>query len=346
MLSLERRIEAFSALGEIMVKGAAGVSTGPSAIFSSLIETLEGTNPWFTPVNVRMAVKATGEMISDENILKWLSRYPDIGKPHDPARIGVVMAGNIPLVGLHDFLSVLITGNTVNGKLSSKDEQLMRAVAGTLIKIEPAFLDSIDLTTGKITDFKGVIATGSDNTSRYFEYYFRDYPSVIRHNRNSIAVLDGNETDKELTLLARDIFTYFGLGCRNVSKLYVPEGFDVNRLAVCWNEYESLRSHHKYAANYDHNKAVFIVNRQPFTDTGYVLLRQDGSLTPPMAVLNYEFYSSPEVLKSQIQALSERIQCIAGHGYTAFGEAQFPNLWDYADEVDTITFLLKNFSLQ
>jgi hypothetical protein len=346
MLSRERRIDAFSALGEIMVKGAAGSSSGLSAIFSSLIETLEGTNPWFTPMNVSMAVKATGEMISNENILKWLSRYPDIDRPHDPVRIGVVMAGNIPLVGFHDFLTVLITGNIVNGKLSSKDEQLMRAVAGTLIKIEPAFTDAIDLTTGKITDFKGVIATGSDNTSRYFEYYFRDYPSVIRHNRNSVAVLDGNETDEELTLLGRDIFTYFGLGCRNVSKLYIPEGFDINRLTGCWNEYERLRSHYKYAANYDHNKAVFIVNRLPFTDTGYVLLRRDDSLTPPMAVLNYEFYSSPEVLKSQLQLLSERIQCIAGRGYTAFGEAQFPNLWDYADEVDTITFLLKKFSLQ
>jgi len=346
MLTLERRIEAFSALGEILLDSASGNSQGRSEIFASLIDGLNTSNPWFTPDNVRMAIKSSGEMISNENLLKWLSHYPDIDRPHTPARIGVVMAGNIPMVGFHDFLSVLITGNFINGKLSSKDEPLMKAVAGTLIEIEPGLRESIDLTTDKITDFKGVIATGSDNTSRYFEYYFRNCPSVIRHNRNSIAVLDGAESDEELALLGKDIFTYFGLGCRNVSKLFVPEGYDVNRFAGYWSNYDNLRLHHKYASNYDHNKAVFIVNRELFTDTGFVLLHNDRSLTPPMAVLNYEFYSSVDELKSQIQSLSERIQCIAGHEYSAFGRAQYPNLWDYADEVDTVGFLLKNFSLE
>ncbi|HNW57093.1 MAG TPA: acyl-CoA reductase [Bacteroidales bacterium] len=346
MLTLERRIEAFSALGDILLGSVSGNSHGQSEIFTSLIDSLNGSNPWFTPDNVRMAIKSTGEMISNENLLKWLSHYPEIDKPHTPARIGVVMAGNIPLVGFHDFLSVLFTGNIVNGKLSSKDELLMKAVAATLIEIEPGLREYIDLTTDKITGFKGVIATGSDNTSRYFEYYFRSYPSVIRHNRNSIAILDGNESDEELTLLGKDIFTYFGLGCRNVSKLYIPESYDVNRFAGLWSKYDNLRSHHKYASNYDHNKAVFIVNREPFTDTGFVLLRNESSLTPPMAVLNYEFYSSADALKSQIRSLSERIQCIAGREYSAFGQAQCPNLWDYADEIDTVSFLLKNFSLE
>jgi hypothetical protein len=345
MLSLEKRIKAFSTLGEIMTEGAAGKNNGHAGLFAELIDRLEESNPWFTPENVRMAVKSSGEMISEENLLKWLYQYPEIDKPHTPARIGVVMAGNIPFVGFHDFLSVLITGNIINGKLSSKDELLMKAAASTLINIEPGLNDFIDLTTEKLSDFKGVIATGSDNTTRYFEYYFRNYPSVIRHNRNSVAILDGSETKEELELMGRDVFSYFGLGCRNVSKLFLPENYDLNNFTKHWNSYERLRSHYKYAANYDHNKAVMIVNRQPFIDTGYILMRNETSLTPPMAVLNYEFYTSPERLKMQIQPLSERIQCITGHGYIDMGKAQEPNLWDYADEVDTIDFLLKRFSV-
>lgn len=344
MLTIEKRIDAFSSLGEIMIEGASGNKTGYPALFATLIEEMSATNPWFTTENVQMAVNSAGEMISDENLLNWLSRYPEIDKPHNPAKIGVVMAGNIPLVGFHDFISVLITGNIFYGKLSSKDELLMRAVASTLIDIEPEFREFIELTTEKLSGFDGVIATGSDNTSRYFEYYFRGFPSIIRHNRNSIAVLDGSETDEEKQLLAFDIFSYFGLGCRNVSKLYLPEKYDILSLTKHWNSFEKLRSHHKYAANYDHNKAVMIVNRQPFTDTGFILLRNESSFTPPMAVLNYEFYVSPGSLKMQLQTLSERIQCITGHGYTAFGEAQHPALWDYADDFDTIYFLLKNFS--
>lgn len=344
MLTPEKRITALAALGEIMIRGAEGRSDGPSALFADLIDNLGLSNPWFTPDNVRTAVGNTGKMISGDNLLKWVSAYPEIRNEHKPARIGVVMAGNIPLVGFHDFLSVLVTGNILNGKLSSKDELLMKAVASTLMLIEPEFTDYIDLTTERIKGFDGVIATGSDNTSRYFEYYFRGYPSLIRHNRNSIAILDGRESAEELKQLGKDIFTYFGLGCRNISKLYLPEGYKPETLAGYWKDYEKLRSHHKYAVNYDHNKAVMIVNRQSFTDTGFILLRNDLSLTPPMAVLNYEFYASAEKLKEDLSPLSERIQCVAGHGHLAFGQAQEPNLWDYADEVDTIKFLVKNFS--
>lgn len=343
MLTPEKRIAALSALGEIMVRGAEGHSDGPSALFADLIDNAERSNPWFTPDNVRTAVGNAGKMISRNNILKWVSSYPEIQNDHKAARIGVVMAGNIPLVGFHDFLSVLISGNIINGKLSSKDELLMKAVATTLLAIEPEFKDYIDLTTERIKGFEGVIATGSDNTSRYFEYYFRGYPSLIRHNRNSIAILDGKESAGELQLLGKDIFTYFGLGCRNISKLYLPDGYSPEALTEFWKEYEKLRSHHKYAVNYDHNKAVMIVNRQSFTDTGFVLMRNDLSLTPPMAVLNYEFYQSGEKLKEDLVPLKERIQCMAGHGHLAFGQAQEPNLWDYADEVDTIKFLVKNF---
>jgi len=343
MLTLERKIIAFAALGEIMLEGAAGKTNGRSAVFTDLIDKSVEHNPWFTPDNVRLAVEAIGESLSSDNLKKWISLYPELSSRKNPGNIGVVMAGNIPLVGFHDLLSVLISGHRIIGKLSSKDEILMRAVADTLIKTEPQFNDYISLTTGTLSGFDAVIATGSDNTSRYFEYYFRGYPSIIRHNRNSIAVLDGSETDEELRLLGHDIFSYFGLGCRNISKLYLPENFDINRMLSCWNEYEKLREHQKYAANYDHNKAVMIVNRQHFTDSGFILVRCDSSLTPPMAVLNYELYDSGDTVKKHIQGMSDRIQCVTGHGYASLGSAQHPFLWEYADDIDTIDFLLNFF---
>ncbi|HSO78034.1 MAG TPA: hypothetical protein VLQ76_05660, partial [Bacteroidales bacterium] len=197
---------------------------------------------------------------------------------------------------------------------------------------------------GTLSGFDAVIATGSGNTSRYFEYYFRDWPSIIRRNRNSAAVLDGTETDEELKLLGEDVFAYFGLGCRSISKIYLPEGYDITRLTSCWQAWEKLRSHQKYAVNYDHSKALMTVNRQPFTDTGYLLLRHDPSLSPPMAVLNYDFYASRELLKRELETAANNLQCVTGHGYSPLGKAQQPELWDYADDVDTILFLLKKIS--
>jgi len=339
--SLEKRIDAFSGLGTVMRDSAAGVTGGHDGGFGGLIDTLHISNPWFTPDNVRRAVSSIGNILTTEKLHTWLSAYPELNDGHKPATVGVVMAGNIPLVGFHDLLCVLITGNRLQAKLSTKDEQLMRAAVETLISLEPALKDYIQLTTGKLSGFDTVIATGSNNTSRYFEYYFRDKPSVIRRNRNSIAILDGTETADELTLLGDDILTYFGLGCRNVSKLYIPEGYDVTLLPDFWKSYETLRGHYKYAVNYDHNKAVMIVNREPFTDAGFIILRHDTSLTPPMAVVNYEFYDGPEMPQREAERLKSQLQCVAGHGHIPFGNAQQPELWDYADNIDIISFLLK-----
>jgi len=345
MLTLEKRIKAFSTLGEIMLEGAAGKKSGVSSIFTSLINELEESNPWFTPDNVKLAIESIGESLSDGNLNLLMARYPQLKVPVKPGNVGIVMAGNIPLVGFHDLMSVLLTGNNAIAKVSSKDDKLMRAVTETLIKAEPGFCNCIRLTSDTLSGFDSVIATGSDNSSRYFEYYFRGYPSIIRHNRNSIAFIDGNETEEEIKDLSTDIFSYFGLGCRNVSKLYLPAGYNINKMISCWDVYEKLREHSKYAANYDHSKAIMIVNRQPFIDSGFILLRQDNSLTPPMAVLNYEFYESDDKVKTEFNNLRERIQCITGHGFTPFGLAQKPFLWDFADDVDTILFLLKNFSI-
>lgn len=340
-VSLKQRIKVFAVLGNALSEGAAGSSEGLASRFATLVYDAEKTNLWFTPENVTMALKTLGDRLSYDNISFWLSKYPELGLETKALSVGVVMAGNIPMVGFHDLLCVLITGNRIIARLSSKDELLMKCVAETLVEIEPALKDFIEIRTGTISGFDMVIATGSDNTSRYFEYYFRNYPSIIRRNRNSIAVLDGTETEIELRELGRDVFTYFGLGCRNVSKLYLPTGYDVSVFRDAWSDFEPLRGHHKYAVNYDHNKAVMIVNRQSFTDLGYILLSNEKSLTPPMAVLNYEFYESKEWLENEISATKNAIQCIAGHGHTPFGKSQSPELWDYADDVDTILFLSK-----
>ncbi len=340
-LFINQRIEAFAVLGEVMRNGAAGSTAGYNARFSRLIETLHLSNPWFTPDNVRRAVAAAGNSLTADKLHRWISAYPELKDERKPATVGVVMAGNIPMVGFHDLVSVLITGNRLQAKLSTRDELLMRAVVETLTAIEPAFASLAELTADKLKGFDMVIATGSNNSSRYFEYYFRNVPAIIRRNRTSIAILDGTETPDELELLADDIFSYFGLGCRNVSKLYLPEGFDPNHLIPFWTRYETLRSHYKYSVNYDHNKAVMIVNKEPFIDGGFIMLREATSLTPPMAVVNYAFYPPGETPWKTPKSPEGLLQCVTGHGQLPFGTTQRPDLWDYADNIDTILFLLK-----
>jgi hypothetical protein len=341
ILNPERRIKAFTLLGEVMLNGASGTSTGHAGRFAQLIDTNYLSNPWFTPDNVRHAVSAIAGALASEKMHRWLSAYPEICDEHEPVTVGVVMAGNIPLVGFHDLLCVLVTGNRLQARLSTKDELLMRTVVSTLTALEPGFNPFIELTAERLKGFDMVIATGSNNTSRYFEYYFRNVPSIIRRNRNSIAIIDGTETDRELELLGDDIFSYFGLGCRNVSKIYVPAGYDITGLSSHWQKYGSLLSHRKYTVNYDHNKAVATVNREPFTDAGFVLLRETASLIAPMAVLNYEYYNDPIAVSNEVKRLGDDVQCVAGHGHLPFGTTQEPELWDYADNTDTIRFLQK-----
>ena len=337
----DQRIRAFAALGEVMRDGAKGVSSGHAGRFAGLTETLQLTNPWFTPGNVRLALSSLGDTLTEPNLRRWLSAYPELQEERQPVTVGVVMAGNIPLVGFHDLLCVLITGNRLQAKLSTKDELLMKAVTETLTSIEPSFGNCIGLTSERLTGFDMIIATGSNNTSRYFEYYFRNIPSIIRRNRNSIAILDGTETPGELELLGDDIFSYFGLGCRNVSKIYLPHGYDVTGLFKHWNRYESLRSHQKYSVNYDHNKAVMMVNRESFTDGGFVMLKESSSVTPPMAVLHYGFYDDGEAPENGPDSSEMSLQCVTGHGRLPFGKSQQPELWDYADNIDTVSFVLK-----
>ncbi len=340
-MNLEERIRSFALLGKKLRDVFEIRSGGYSEQFNSLIDNQQKMNPWFTPENVRTALNAIANELTEDNLTNWTNVYSDLKKKIKPVKAGVIMAGNIPLAGFHDFLSVLISGNHLIAKTSSKDSELIVSISQILCSINPGFTDLIEFTEGPLSNFDVVIATGSNNSSRYFEYYFGKYPNIIRRNRNSIAILEGNETDAELLDLGKDIFSYFGLGCRNVSKIYLPGGFDMSALKRNWDGFAGLISHTKYANNYDFNKAVYLVNKERFYDTGYLLLKEDKGLSSPVSVLHYEYYISQTDVKLELNQLSEKIQCIVGRKYIPFGKAQSPKLWDYADGIDTIEFLLK-----
>ena len=340
-MDLRKRIETFAKLGEILMDAGLGIKHAYSDELNGLIEQAHLQNGWFTPENVRKSVISIAETLTVENLNKWMSAYPEIENSGQVKNIGVIMAGNIPLVGFHDFLSVLITGNRILAKRSTKDPDLIKSIANILISIEPKFNEYIEFMDGKLQGFDSVIATGSDNSSRYFEYYFDKYNRIIRKNRNSIAIIEGNEDFGELKLLGEDIFSYFGLGCRSVSKIYVPNGYDILESAKAWNDFSPIIYHSKYANNYDYNKAIYIVNKDKFIDTGYMIIKKDQAIASPVSVLFYEEYDSFHSLQDEIFANQERLQCVIGHGYLSFGSAQRPALWDYADGTDTIEFILK-----
>ncbi len=312
-----------------------------SSDLENLINDQQYKNPWFTPDNVRMAIKAIADELTYENLESWTSSYPELNSKRKSINVGVVMAGNIPLVGFHDFLSVLIAGHTLTAKTSSKDQQLIVFISKVLCEINPEFSDKITFTEGLLKGFDAIIASGSDNSSRYFEYYFGKYPHIIRKNRNSIAIITGSETKEALSRLGSDVFSYFGLGCRSVSKIYVPDGYDIKSLTAAWKEYDHVISHNKYANNYDYNKAVFIVNKDEFLDAGFLLCKNSTGISSPVAVLYFEYYDSINNVYMEIERIKTKIQCIVSDNDIPFGMAQLPHLWDYADGLDTIDFLLK-----
>jgi hypothetical protein len=343
-MNLNKRIEAFAELGEILRRATAGIDGKHTDKLNHLIDNQHTKNPWFTPENVRIAIKRIADDLTYDNLTTWTSIYPELKAHAKPFTTGVIMAGNIPLVGFHDFLSVLISGNNLLAKTSSKDLELIVFISEILYGIDPEFKNRIRFAAGTLSDFDAVIATGSDNSSLYFEYYFGRYPGIIRKNRNSVAIINGSETDAELEELGKDVFLYFGLGCRNVSKLFVPADYDLTKFRSIWSSYSHLIHHSKYASNYDFHKAVFLVNKEKFIDTGYLLLKESVSLSSPVAVLNYEHYSSAEQVKNSLEVNKEKIQCIAGKNHIPFGLTQSPVLWDYADGIDTLQFLLKKIS--
>jgi hypothetical protein len=346
MISYERRIKAFAKLGEWMRCQDINTPDHLDNPFVQLINQGKLTNPWFTPENVLKALITIGECLTENNLNHWLDRYREkLINTKSIKRVGVVMAGNIPLVGFHDFLCVVVSGNKIIARLSSEDNQLLPAIAKELNEIDPGLSEQIIFTEEKLENYDAVIATGSNNTSRYFEYYFRHVPHIIRKNRNGVAVLTGNESDEELTLLGEDIFLYFGLGCRSVSKLFVPRNYSFDRLFHLLEKYHGVGDHNKYNNNYEYYKSIYLINGLKHFDSGFLLLKHDSAFASPPAVLFYEEYDNLELLNAQLQAAHDQIQCIVGHskeiaGSIPFGGAQKPELWDYADGVDTMDFLL------
>lgn len=318
----------------------------PDDELSAIIRDEHHYNAWFTPENTMLSVKAIGEMLNKENLLKWLNRYPGLASAGGK-KVGLILAGNIPLVGFHDVLCVLASGNHALIKSSTHDARLIKQVLKRLIATEPIFEKRFTFVE-KLENFDAVIATGSNNTSRYFEYYFGKVPNIIRKNRNSVAVLKGDESSEQLHRLGHDIFDYFGLGCRNVSKIFVPKGYDFTQFFEAIKPYHAIIHHHKYHNNYDYNKSIYLVNRDDHLDNGFLILKEDKSFTSPLAVLFFEYYEYIPSVQATLTQESENIQCIvsdialdANNQVVTFGESQHPALWDYADGVDTMDFLTK-----
>ncbi|HTD41392.1 MAG TPA: hypothetical protein VK671_12275 [Mucilaginibacter sp.] len=331
-------IDVFSTLGTQL--------SCPDEQLNALINDEYHYNAWFTPTSVAQAIKAIGQMLNKEDLLTWLNRY-DLNQNKESKKVGLILAGNIPLVGFHDSLCVLITGNHALIKASTQDARLIKYVLNMLVKIDPAFETQFSFVE-RLESFDAVIATGSNNSSRYFEYYFSKVPNIIRKNRNSVAVLTGDETTEQLYNLGRDIFDYYGLGCRNVSKLLVPKDYDFVPFFEAIEPYQPIINHHKYNNNYDYNKSIYLVNRNKHLDNGFLLVTEDERMVSPLAVVFYEQYRDLASAESLLARESENIQCIvstaptkASNQVVGFGKSQQPSLWDYADGIDTMDFLTK-----
>ncbi|NJM25926.1 MAG: acyl-CoA reductase [Bacteroidia bacterium] len=310
-----------------------------SSVVEELCTRTSNENPWFTPYYTRMALQAVSKLMKADELASWINAH---NQPATSKTVALILAGNIPLVGFHDFLCTLVMGHTAKIKLSSKDSALLRFVAGLLVEIQPSLSKQIIFEEQLSKPYHAVIATGSDNSARYFEYYFGKVPHIIRRNRSSCAVLTGAESPDEVVLLGTDVFSYFGLGCRNVSKLFVPYGYDFGSLLGPWEKYADIIHHHKYCNNYDYQKSLMLINQEPFLDSGFVMLKQSTQLVSPISVLFYEYYTDPVDLRAKLDAHADKIQVIigkGGHDMVPFGEAQFPTLNDYADNVDTLAFL-------
>jgi len=293
-------------------------------------------NSWFTKETVQVALKGIALFLDEITLTQWVSRYNL--EEITAKRVGVIAAGNIPLVGFHDLLSVLISGHYLMLKPSSEDIVLMRFIYSELVKIDDRFQQRFEFVE-RLNEADAYIATGSDNSARYFQYYFKDKPSVIRSNRSSVAVLTGVESKNELRALGLDIFQYYGLGCRNVSKLFVPQGYKFDFFFEAIQEFEKFGNHHKYRNNYDYNKSIYLVNGEKHLDNGFLLIKESDEMVSPISVLYYETYKNPKEVDFLLKERKDKIQCIVGENHIGFGNSQEPTVEDYADGVDTLAFL-------
>ena len=330
-MNLQRRIELFSQLGAYLQSDDPGWILTKERAFQE--------NGWFTPEFIDLAANNIAKYFLDEQILReWTSAYNLPEENKNPQRVGIVMAGNIPMVGFHDLLSVIISGNIAIVKPSSKDDVLMRHITTKFGEWDAEMQLLIKFET-ILKGCDAYIATGSNNSAGHFDYYFRKYPHIIRRNRTSVAVLSGDESNEELNALADDIYLYFGLGCRNVTKVYVPQDYDFIPLLNAGKKYNYLAEQNKYKNNYDYNLAILILNREKYMTNESLLLVENPSIFSPISQLNYEYYSDLHSLLESLRSNPD-LQGVVGKDFIPFGKAQTPGIRDYADGVDTMEFLI------
>ena len=352
MNSIQNRIEAFSKLGDFLSQfSTKGIEKKEDIPFNELffdglkhqIKLAQENNSWFTKDNILNSLESWSKSLNYNNLNNFTNRV-NLNKINRKT-VAIVMAGNIPLVGFHDFLSVLISGHSVLVKQSSSDKHLLPFLAKYLEYTEESFKEKITFTEDKLTNFDAVIATGSNNTARYFEYYFKGKPNIIRKNRNSVAVITGKETIEDFEKLSDDIFQYFGLGCRSVSKLYVPKDYDFELFFNGMYNKKEIINNAKYANNYDYNKAVYLMSEFDLLENGFLMIKEDESYSSPIATIFYEYFDNEIDLKIKLHEDREKIQCVVAKGFLeneiAFGQTQHPKLTDYADGVNTLEFLSK-----
>ena len=329
-MNLEQRIDLLAQLGDYCLSGAPALET---AKYKAHTE-----NGWFTPEFIDLSIQQIAtEFLQKDKLTAWVTKYKLPAEQPAPGTIGLIMAGNIPLVGFHDLLSIFISGHRQLIKTSVRDTTLIKHLTDQLIIQNPEVKDYIGFAE-RLNGCDAYIATGSNNSSRYFDYYFAKYPHIIRRNRTSVALLTGSESPEELTALADDVNQYFGLGCRNVTQVYVPENYDFRPLLDAFNKYEGLADLAKYKNNYDYQLTLLILNKKYYMTNGVILLTENASPFSPISVLNYQYYR-PGVIPPALIAPNTDIQCVVGQGYIPFGKAQRPTLEDYADGVDTLQFL-------
>lgn len=336
-MQLKDIILTFSQLGDFIL------DEKNSELIKQWSYTARNENAWFTEDNVKLALSNTAKYYLNKNLLENFVSVNAIQPNISPRKVGIVMAGNIPVVGFHDLLCVVLTGNIAMIKLSSSDSVLMRLLIDKIFEINPPIKELIQI-VDKLNIAEAMIATGSDNTAKHFEYYFSKIPHIIRANRTSVAILKGDESRTDLANLGNDIFQYFGLGCRNVSKLFIPKGYTFDKFYESIEYWSTISIHHKYNNNYDYNKSVLLVNKTPHFDNGFLLLKEDTALVSAISVCHFEYYDNESHLKQLIDNHKDKIQCIVSkdrlfENSFDFGEAQSPHLNDFADDVNTIAFL-------
>ena len=298
-------------------------------------------NSWFTPSNLKLSLKNWGNILKKKILENWLSNYKFKIRNHKT--IAIIMAGNIPIVGFHDLVCSMLLNFKCLIKLSSDDKILIPFIVNFLEFRNPNFKSRITFQVNTLKNFDAVIATGSDNSHKYFEFYFKNYPNLLRKTRHSIAVLNGHETEQDLSLLSNDIFNYFGLGCRSVSKVFIPEGYNLDLIFNACYKHKNVINHDKYANNFDYNKAVYLMNQEKFFENGFIILKEDSKLGSPVGCLYYQYYNDIKDVYKIIEEDREKIQCVVinDKNNVAFGSTQCPKLDDYADNIDTLDFLLK-----